>query len=107
VILTPQTPNFPPGSQPGNSGSNLATPLSPSSETRERERVTVLLEINKFLLMEVMRLQAAQAEAKKEEAAASQSPEGTDKEKAEKEKEKVEKIKPSSRDYLEYTTLII
>ena len=99
TILTPQTPNFPPGAQGGNAGQGLATPLSPGSEAREKDTVTVLLEINKHLLLEVMRLQAAQAEAKKMEMAAGSSQEGADK--AEKEKEKAEKAKPSQKDYLE------
>jgi hypothetical protein len=102
--LTPQTPNFPPGSQGAGAGSNVATPLSPGSEVREKERVTLLLEINRELLLEVMRLQAAQNEAKKEESAANPaSPDGPDKEKTEKEKtEKAEKAKPAPREYFEY-----
>lgn len=83
-----------------NVGSSMATPLSPGSEVREKERVTVLLEINKYLLMEVMRLQAVQAESKKEDSAAS-SPDATEKEKADKEKERMEKAKPATRDYFE------
>merc|ERR1711977_736487 len=59
---------------------------------------TLLLEINKELLLEVMKIQAAQAaqvEAKKEESGlAATSPEGGD-------KEKTEKSKPTSRDYFE------
>lgn len=41
-------------------------PLSPGSEAREKERVGLLLDINRDLLMEVMRLQALQTEIKKE-----------------------------------------
>ncbi|KAH7360198.1 hypothetical protein BKA65DRAFT_492607 [Rhexocercosporidium sp. MPI-PUGE-AT-0058] len=109
-ILTPQTPNFPPGPQGPNASQAMATPLSPGSESREKERVTLLLDINRELLMEVMKIQAAQVEAKKEETApGATSPEGggkekTEQEKAEKEKaekEKVEKAKPSSREYVE------
>ncbi|KAG4432795.1 hypothetical protein IFR05_011731 [Cadophora sp. M221] len=107
TILTPQTPNFPPGQQGPNANQAMATPLSPGSESREKERVTLLLDINRELLMEVMKIQAAQAaqaEAKKEETAA--SPEAGNKEKTEQEKEKVEKekaekSKPSSREYVE------
>jgi hypothetical protein len=102
TILTPQTPNFPPGAQGANAGSSIATPLSPGSETRERDRVTVLLEINKYLLLEVMRLQAVQAEGKKEDSAPGNSPDGAEKDKADKESEKAEKGKPASRDYFEY-----
>jgi len=97
----------------------MATPLSPNSESREKERVTLLLEINKELLLEVMKIQAAQAaqvEAKKEESGlAATSPEGGDKEKTEQEKaekekadkEKAEKSKPTSRDYFEYVLLYL
>lgn len=94
TVVTPQTPNFPPGA-----GGPVATPLSPGSESREKERVTLLLEINNGLLKEVMRIQAIQAEVKKDETAAA-SPEGADKEKAE--KEKAEKLKTPSREYVEY-----
>jgi len=84
MSLTPQTSNFPPGAQSApNPGSNLATPLSPGSEVREKERVSLLLEINKELLLEVMRLQAVQAEAKKEEATEAGEGESADKEKPE------------------------
>lgn len=64
---TPQTPNFPPNSA-GVTGLNnsLPIPLSPVSEAREKERVSLLLDINRELLIEVMRLQAMQAEAKRE-----------------------------------------
>jgi hypothetical protein len=65
MSLTPQTPNFPPGAQnPENAGVALATPLSPGSEHREKERVTVLLEINREMLFEVVRIQGLQAKAK-------------------------------------------
>jgi hypothetical protein len=70
----------------------MATPLSPGSEAREKDRVTLLLEINRELLLEVMRLQAAQlaekqAEKKDVAAANTNSPDATgDKDKAEKDK---------------------
>ncbi|PQE31370.1 glutamine repeat -1 protein [Rutstroemia sp. NJR-2017a WRK4] len=65
MSLTPQTPNFPPGAQnPENAGVPLATPLSPGSEHREKERVSVLLEINREMLFEVVRIQGLQAKAK-------------------------------------------
>jgi len=90
TIITPQTPNFPPGSQGGNAGSSIASPLSPGSELREKERVSLLLEINRVLLLEAVSLQAHQAEAKKEESKENTaSPDGSgsgDKEKADKEK---------------------
>jgi hypothetical protein len=106
TILTPQTPNFPPGSQgAGNAGTNVATPLSPGSEAREKERVTLLLDINRELLAEAMRLQAAQAEAKKEEPAASTADGSAEKEKTE--KEKADKIKSASgREYIEYVHFV-
>ncbi|OBT84268.1 hypothetical protein VE02_06965 [Pseudogymnoascus sp. 03VT05] len=58
VGQTPVTPSFP------TSAGAMATPLSPGSEVREKDRVSLLLDINRVLLMEVMRLQAVQAEAK-------------------------------------------
>jgi len=65
----------------------MATPLSPGSEAKEKDRVTLLLEINRELLLEVMTLQAAQVEAKKEETSPGvSSPEGSEKEKADKSK---------------------
>lgn len=76
--------------------------------------MTLLLDINRELLMEVMKIQAAQVEAKKDDTVpAASSPERGDKEqteqeKAEKEKsekEKAEKSKPSSREYFEYVLL--
>lgn len=105
TVITPQTPNFPSGSQGAGAGSNIATPLSPGSEVREKERVTLLLEINRELLLECMRLNSiaeskAQAEAEKNESkSATASPDGADKD--EREKEKAEKPPPkNTRDYL-------
>lgn len=60
---TPQTPSFPNNAPPA---SGMAPPLSPGAENREKSRVTVLLEINRELLIEIMRLQGVQADAKKE-----------------------------------------
>jgi hypothetical protein len=60
TILTPQTPNFPPGSQSANAGNNPASPLSPGSQSKEKERVSLLLDINTELLMEVMHLKTLQ-----------------------------------------------
>jgi len=119
TVITPQTPNFPPGSQNAGAGSNIATPLSPGSEVREKERVTLLLEINRELLLECMRLNSiaeskAQAEAEKNEAkSATASPDGADKEKDEKEKEKTEKPPPKNtreyltREYMEYVLSLL
>ncbi|KAF7872375.1 hypothetical protein EAF04_003296 [Stromatinia cepivora] len=65
MSLTPQTPSFPPGSRnPENAGTAMGTPLSPGSEVREKERVTVLLDINKEMLKEVMQIIALQTELK-------------------------------------------
>ena len=70
----------------------MVTPLSPGSEAREKDRVTLLLEINRELLLEVMRLQAAQlaekqAEKKDEAAINTSSPDSIgDKDRAEKDK---------------------
>ncbi|KAG9231627.1 hypothetical protein BJ875DRAFT_111826 [Amylocarpus encephaloides] len=85
TIVTPQTPNFPPGA---NAGNNIASPLSPGSQSREKERVSLLLDINAELLREVMHLQNLQGGPKKEE-----SPHVTavDKEKAERFKVSVTK----------------
>lgn len=82
----------------------MATPLSPGVESREKDRVTLLLEINRELLLEVMRLQAAQqaekqAEKKDEAAANTNSPDSTGENKAEKDKA-AKSI--SSREYFEY-----
>ena len=76
-IPTPQTPNFP--SNPmaaGGSNTAVSTPLSPGSENRERERVSLLLDINRELLLEVMRLQTIQQETKKEAAAITPTTDG-------------------------------
>jgi hypothetical protein len=93
TVVTPQTPNFPTGAQgAASAGTSMVTPLSPGSEAREKDRVTLLLEINRELLLEVMRLQAAQqaekqAEKKDDPAANTNSPDSTgDKDKAEKDK---------------------
>jgi hypothetical protein len=85
TILTPQTPNFPPGSQGANAGNNLASPLSPGSQSKEKERVSLLLDINTELLKEVMHLQVLQGEQKRESSKETSSPDGVaDKEKAQK-----------------------
>ncbi|RKF64920.1 putative glutamine repeat protein-1 protein [Golovinomyces cichoracearum] len=66
IPLTPQAPNFPAGIQSTPGASAVTVPLSPDSEAREKERVTVLLNINKELILEVMDLQAAQQDIKDE-----------------------------------------
>lgn len=66
----------------------MATPLSPGSESREKDRVSLLLDINRVLLMEVMRLQTAQAEAKAKSEAEDKDEKKDDGTGGEKEKEK-------------------
>jgi hypothetical protein len=96
TVITPQTPNFPQGPQSAGGVGNMATPLSPGSEAKEKERVTLLLEINRELLLEVMHIQTLQAEAKKEGGSPTvASPDGG-------EKEKADKTKIHSREYVEY-----
>ena len=80
----------------------MSMPLSPGSEVREKDRVSLLLDINRVLLLEVMRLQAVQAEAKakleaedKKDAKEDGSDGGKDKEKKEekaKEKPKIDSV---------------
>jgi hypothetical protein len=98
---TPQTPNFPPGSQ--GAGGQLATPLSPGSEIREKERVTVLLHINSELLMESLRLQTFQAAEKEKDVAATANG-ATDSEKAK--QERADKAKALQKEYVEYVSLV-
>ncbi|ATY65080.1 glutamine repeat -1 [Cordyceps militaris] len=70
TIATPQTPTFP-NSQGPNAGAPFnAPPLSPASESREKERFALLLDINHELLYEVILLQHTQTELKKESSAA-------------------------------------
>ncbi|KAK1752122.1 hypothetical protein QBC47DRAFT_66445 [Echria macrotheca] len=69
---TPQTPTFPAGGQPAqaNGTASVSTPQSPATESREKERFDVLLDINQELLYEVVSLCNSKAEIKKELAAA-------------------------------------
>ncbi|KAI1209888.1 uncharacterized protein F4807DRAFT_77031 [Annulohypoxylon truncatum] len=70
-IPTPQTPTFPASTQ--NSGPNNAssgsTPLSPGSDSRDKERVGVILEINNELLLEAMQIHYTRDTLKKERTA--------------------------------------
>lgn len=100
---TPQMSNFPPGPVAANAG--------PEAEAREKERLSLLLDINQELLMVAMRIQAAQnaekqAEKKEESAANTNSPAST--ENMDKtEQEKADKPKPAtSRDYFECVPVI-
>ncbi|ORY63078.1 uncharacterized protein BCR38DRAFT_435819 [Pseudomassariella vexata] len=67
---TPQTPTFPSSVQTGtiNGASSNSTPLSPGGDSRDKERLAVILEINNELLLEAMQLQHTQAVLKKEHA---------------------------------------
>ncbi|KAI2780810.1 hypothetical protein F4815DRAFT_115280 [Daldinia loculata] len=91
-ILTPQTPTFPTSAQnngPSNASSG-STPLSPGPDSRDKERVGVILEINNELLLEAMQIQNTQQILKKERASAN----GTDGTASEPEK------KPTEEDML-------
>ncbi|KAK2072338.1 hypothetical protein P8C59_006697 [Phyllachora maydis] len=65
---TPQTPTFPPVGHPSQvNGVSIATsPLSPASESREKERFGIILEINQELLLDSLQMQNTRAELKKE-----------------------------------------
>jgi hypothetical protein len=68
---TPQTPTFP--STGTSSGANGAAsmPLSPGTESKEKERFQLLLDINQELLYESVQLQNTKAELRKEAVASS------------------------------------
>lgn len=65
---TPQTPTFAANQGPNAS---LNTPLSPGTESREKERFALLLDINHELLYESIQIQTTQQELKKENPPAS------------------------------------
>ncbi|KAF4984864.1 hypothetical protein FZEAL_17 [Fusarium zealandicum] len=70
ALSTPQTPTF--SSNQGvavNGASTTAVPLSPGTESRDKERFSLLLDINHELLYESIQLQTTQQELKKEHAA--------------------------------------
>jgi len=97
---TPQTPTFPAGTQPGPQV--MATPLSPGSEAREKERVTLLLEINSSLLQLALGLQTLQNADKEKETKLS---EGGEVDPAE--KEKLDKAKAQhTKEYFEYVVIV-
>ena len=68
---TPQTPTFPTDQGPplANGTSTGSTPQSPATESRDKERMAVLLEINQELLYESIQLVNSRNELKKEQAA--------------------------------------
>ncbi|KAI0996273.1 hypothetical protein K3495_g11907 [Podosphaera aphanis] len=80
LVATAPRPSYQAGPQSTNSGSTSTTPQSPVFEVQERERVTILLNINKELLLELMRLQADHNESR-EDASLSIASDGTEKDK--------------------------
>ncbi|KAF4963688.1 hypothetical protein FSARC_8332 [Fusarium sarcochroum] len=70
ALSTPQTPTFSSNQGPTvNGGSTAAVPLSPGTESRDKERFALLLDINHELLYESIQIQTTQQELKKENAA--------------------------------------
>ncbi|KAK0627502.1 hypothetical protein B0T14DRAFT_563305 [Immersiella caudata] len=71
AAATPQTPTFPTtGQNPQVNGTaSVSTPQSPATESREKERFALLLDINQELLYELVSLTNSKAELKKEQAA--------------------------------------
>lgn len=67
---TPQTPTFPQNQGGGSGPASITGPSSPGSESREKERFALLLDINHELLYESILIQTTQQELKKEAAAA-------------------------------------
>jgi hypothetical protein len=63
-VTTPQTPTFPMTGQGAVNG--YATPLSPSSQAKGQERISLLLEINAELLFEAINLRYNIEEVKRE-----------------------------------------
>ncbi|KAK4125942.1 hypothetical protein N657DRAFT_568312 [Parathielavia appendiculata] len=70
-VATPQTPTFPadPGQSLGSGTLTASAPQSPATESRDKERMAVLLEINQELLYESIQLVNSRNELKKEQAA--------------------------------------
>ncbi|KAJ0114513.1 hypothetical protein J7T55_004756 [Diaporthe amygdali] len=71
-VTTPQTPTFPMTGQGAVNGNS--TPLSPNSQAKGQERISLLLEINQELLFEAINLRHNLEEVKRE-AASSAAPE--------------------------------
>ncbi|KUI63756.1 hypothetical protein VM1G_10548 [Cytospora mali] len=65
-ISTPQTPTFPSAAQ-GPVVNGNSTPLSPASQAKGQERISLLLEINQELLYEAVHLKHSMDELKKEQ----------------------------------------
>ncbi|KAL2148477.1 hypothetical protein VTH82DRAFT_2031 [Thermothelomyces myriococcoides] len=74
-LATPQTPTFPAdqGQPQVNGTTSGSTPQSPATDSRDKERMAVLLEINQELLYESIQLVNSRNELKKEQAAAQAS----------------------------------
>ncbi|KAK0645672.1 hypothetical protein B0T16DRAFT_144473 [Cercophora newfieldiana] len=72
TAATPQTPTFPSTGQnpPVNGTASVSTPQSPATESREKERFDLLLEINQELLYELVSLTNSKAELKREQTSA-------------------------------------
>ncbi|KAK3390218.1 hypothetical protein B0H63DRAFT_108655 [Podospora didyma] len=66
-VATPQTPTFPSTGQPAqlNGTSAVTTPQSPGTESREKERFSLILEINQELLYESIAIVNSRSELKK------------------------------------------
>ncbi|OTB15521.1 hypothetical protein K445DRAFT_108729 [Daldinia sp. EC12] len=96
-IPTPQTPTFPTSAQSNgpNNTSSGSTPLSPGADSRDKERVGVILEINNELLLEAMQIQNTQRILREERASAN----GTDGAASEPEKKPTEE-EMLAQDYL-------
>ncbi|KAI2614144.1 uncharacterized protein GGS25DRAFT_470498 [Hypoxylon fragiforme] len=96
-IQTPQTPTFPTSVQSnGPNISSSSTPLSPSVDSRDKERVGVILEINNELLLEAMQIQHTQQVLKKERASSN----GTEGAANEPDKKSTEEEDILAQDYL-------
>jgi hypothetical protein len=69
TVATPQTPTFPSAANPANvnGATPTPTPLSPGTESKEKERFALLLDINQELLYESIQLTNTKAELKKEQ----------------------------------------
>ncbi|KAL7628942.1 hypothetical protein AAE478_000459 [Parahypoxylon ruwenzoriense] len=101
-IQTPQTPVFPPSAQ-GNAPSNNSSgsaPLSPGPDSRDKERVGIILEINNELLLEAMQIQHTQQVLKKERTSSNSS----DPVAPESEKKPTEEEDILAQDYLQLQT---
>lgn len=81
--------------QPPPKPSALPPPLSPGAQARERDRVTVLLEINSELLKEILALQAQGKGGSVAQPPQSKEEEG---------KAEDRNQKPASKEYVEYVS---